>query len=135
MVHGDLRSTEQRAIDEFEKRITDIAREEAERAGFQMKVEDVEEKLPAAQLAGNRESFTVRMSEAVHLAMGFENVTVTPTASNNANVALLAGLNAISTGAGPCGGDHSLAEWCEIEPFYRGVKKTILLITALAGSQ
>lgn len=131
----DLRSTEQRAIDEFEKRITDIAREEAERAGFQMKVEDVEEKLPAAQLAGNRDSFTVRMSEAVHRAMGFENVTVTPTASNNANVALLAGLNAISTGAGPCGGDHSLSEWCEIEPFYRGVKKTILLITALAGNQ
>ena len=131
----DLRSTDQKAIDEFEKRITDIVREEAERAGMQMKVEDVEEKLPAAQLAGNRDSFTVRMSEAVHRAMGFENVTLTPTASNNANVALLAGLNAISTGAGPCGGDHSLSEWCEIEPFYRGVKKTILLITALAGVQ
>ena len=129
----DLRSTDQRAIDDFEKRITSICREEAERAGFQMKVEDVEAKLPAAQLAGNRDSFTVRMSEAVHRAMGFENVTVTPTASNNANVALLAGLNAISTGAGPCGGDHSLAEWCEIEPFYRGVKKTILLMAALAG--
>ncbi len=131
----DLRSTDQTAIDEFEKRITAICREEAERAGFQLKVEDVEAKLPAAQLAGNRESFTVRMGEAVHRAMGFENVTVSPTASNNANVALLAGLNAMSTGAGPCGGDHSLGEWCEIEPFYRGVQKTILLITALAGTQ
>jgi len=57
---------------------------------------------------------------------------VTATASNNANVAWLAGLNAISTGAGPCGGDHSLGEWCEIEPFYRGIKKTILLEVALA---
>ena len=131
----DLRSTDQKAIDEFEKRITDICREEADRAGLQLKVEDVEEKLPAAQLAGNRESFTVRMAEAVHRAMGFENVTVSPTASNNANVALLAGINAMSTGAGPCGGDHSLGEWCEIEPFYRGVKKTILLIAALAGVQ
>jgi len=129
----DLRSTDQKAIDDFEKRITDICREEAERAGFQLKVEDVEEKLPAAQLVGNRDSFAVRMGEAVHRAMGFDNVTVTATASNNANVALLAGLNAMSTGAGPCGGDHSLREWCEIEPFYRGVKKTILLMTALAG--
>ena len=98
-----------------------------------MKVEDVEEKLPAAQLPGNRDSFVVRMGEAVHRAMGFENVTVSPTGSNNSNVALLAGLNAMSTGAGPCGGDHSLAEWCEIEPYYRGVKKTVLLATALAG--
>jgi acetylornithine deacetylase/succinyl-diaminopimelate desuccinylase-like protein len=129
----DLRSTDQKAIDEFEKRITDICREEAERAGVQLKIEDVEEKLPAAQLAGNRDSFTVRMGEAVHRAMGFDNVTVTATASNNANVALLAGLSAMSTGAGPCGGDHSLGEWCEIEPFYRGVKKTILLMAALAG--
>jgi tripeptide aminopeptidase len=129
----DLRSTDQKAIDDFEKRITDICREEAERAGFQLKVEAVEEKLPAAQLAGNRESFVVRMGEAVHRAMGFENVTVSATGSNNSNVALLAGLNAMSTGAGPCGGDHSLAEWCEIEPFYRGVKKTVLLMSALAG--
>src|SRR5262249_50857958 len=122
----DLRSTDQKAIDDFEKRITDIAREEAERAGMLMRVEDVEEKLPAAQVPGNRESFTVRMGEAVHRAVGFENVVVSPTASNNANVALLAGINAISTGAGPCGGDHSLSEWCEIEPFYLGVKKTVL---------
>ena len=96
-----------------------------------VKTELPEDKLPAAQLPGNRESFTVRMSEAVHRAIGFQNVTVSPTASNNANVALLAGLNAISTGAGPCGGEHSLSEWCEIEPFYRGVKKTILLAVAL----
>ncbi|HKP86027.1 MAG TPA: M20/M25/M40 family metallo-hydrolase [Blastocatellia bacterium] len=131
----DLRSTDQKAIDEFERRIADILREEAERYGMTVKTELPEEKLPAAQIAGNRESFTVRMSEAAHRAMGFQNVTVSATASNNANVALLAGLNAISTGAGPCGGDHSLREWCEIEPFYRGIKKTILLAVALAGVQ
>lgn len=127
----DLRSTDQKAIDEYERRIADILREEAERYGMTVKTELPEDKLPAAQLPGNRESFTVRMSEAVHRAIGFQNVTVNPTASNNANVALLAGLNAISTGAGPCGGDHSLSEWCEIEPFYRGIKKTILLEAAL----
>lgn len=131
----DLRSTDQKAIDEFEQRIAEILREEAERYGMTVKTELPEEKLPAAQIPGNRESFTVRMSEAAHRAMGFQNVTVSATASNNANVALLAGLNAISTGAGPCGGDHSLKEWCEIEPFYRGVKKTILLAVSLAGVQ
>jgi hypothetical protein len=75
------------------------------------------------------------MAEAVHRAMGFENVTVSPTASNNANMALLAGLTAMSTGCGPCGGDHSLGEWCYIEPFYRGIKKLILLEVALAGNR
>jgi acetylornithine deacetylase/succinyl-diaminopimelate desuccinylase-like protein len=127
----DLRSTDQKAIDEYERRISDILREEADRYGMTVKTELPEDKLPAAQLAGNRESYTVRMGEAVHRAIGFQNVTVSPTASNNANVALLAGLNAMSTGAGPCGNEHSLSEWCEIEPFYRGVKKTILLAVAL----
>ena len=127
----DLRSTDQKAIDEYERRIADILREEADRYGMTVKTELPEDKLPAAQLAGNRESYTVRMAEAVHRAIGFQNVTVSPTASNNANVALLAGLNAMSTGAGPCGNEHSLSEWCEIEPFYRGIKKTILLEVAL----
>jgi len=128
----DLRSTDQTAIDGFERRIAAIVQEEALRFGFTVKTEDVQEKVPAAQIPGNRESFTVRMAEAVHRAMGFENVTVTPTASNNANMALLAGLTAMSTGCGPCGGDHSLGEWCYIEPFYRGIKKLILLEVALA---
>jgi tripeptide aminopeptidase len=129
----DLRSTDQKSIDDFERRIGAIVQEEASRVGMTVKTEDVEEKVRAAQIPGNRESFTVRMAEAVHLAMGFENVTVSPTASNNANMALLAGLPAISTGCAPCGGDHSLGEWCHIEPFYRGIKKLILLEVALSG--
>lgn len=127
----DLRSTDQKAIDEYERRIADILKEEADRYGMTLKTELPEAKLPAAQLPGNRESYTVRMAEAVHRAMGFQNVTVSPTASNHANVAILAGLNAMSTGAGPCGNEHSLSEWCEIEPFYRGIKKTVLLAVAL----
>jgi acetylornithine deacetylase/succinyl-diaminopimelate desuccinylase-like protein len=128
----DLRSTDQNLIDEFEQKIAAILREEADRAGMQVKTELPEEKLPAAQIPGARDSFTVRMSEAVHRAMGFENVTVGNTASNNANVALLAGLPAISTGCAPCGGDHSLGEWCQIEPIYQGIKKLILLEVALS---
>ena len=128
----DLRSTDQKLIDDFEQRIAQILREEAERVGMQVKTELPEEKLPAAQIPGARDSFTVRMAEAVHRAIGFENVTVGNTASNNANVALLAGLPAISTGSAPCGGDHSLGEWCQIEPIYRGIKKLILLEVALA---
>jgi hypothetical protein len=98
---------------------------------MQVKTELPEEKVPAAQIPGSRDSFTVRMAEAVHRAIGFENVPVGNSASNNANVALLAGLPAISTGCGPCGGDHSLGEWCQIEPLYRGIKKLILLEVAL----
>jgi acetylornithine deacetylase/succinyl-diaminopimelate desuccinylase-like protein len=130
----DLRSTDQKSIDDFEARIARIIKEEAERYGMQWRTELPEEKLPAAQIPGHRNSFIVRMAEAVHHAIGFEQVPVSATGSNNSNVALLAGLPAISTGAGPCGGDHSLGEWCEIEPFYKGIKKIILLEIALAGA-
>lgn len=128
----DLRSTDQKLIDDFEQKIAQILREEADKVGMQVRTELPEEKLPAAQIPGARDSFTVRMAEAVHRAIGFENVTVGNTASNNANVALLAGLPAISTGSAPCGGDHSLGEWCQIEPIYRGIKKLILLEAALS---
>ncbi|HXU07482.1 MAG TPA: M20/M25/M40 family metallo-hydrolase [Blastocatellia bacterium] len=127
----DLRSTDQKLIDDFEQKIAQILREEADKVGMQVKTELPEDKLPAAQIPGARDSFTVRMAEAVHRAIGFENVTVGNTASNNANVALLAGLPAISTGSAPCGGDHSLGEWCQIEPIYRGIKKLILLEVTL----
>jgi hypothetical protein len=100
---------------------------------MEAKTELVGDKLPAAQIPGNIDSFTVRMSEAVHRAIGFENVTLSPTASNNSNLALLAGIPAISTGAAPCGDSHALTEWCSIEPFYRGIKKIIMLEVALAG--
>jgi len=129
----DLRSTEQKLIDEFEGKIAAIVREEAEKLGFTVKTELVGDKLPAAQIPGNRESFTVKMSEAVHRAIGFENVPLTATASNNANVAMLAGIPAVSTGAAPCGDAHAMTEWCWIEPFYRGIKKTLLIQVALAG--
>jgi hypothetical protein len=48
---------------------------------------------------------------------------------------LLAGISSISTGAGPCDGAHSLAENCEIEALYKGIKKVMLLEVALAGVQ
>lgn len=127
----DLRSTDQKRIDELEQKIAQILREEAERVGMTVKTELPEEKVPAAQIAGSRESLIVRMAEAVHRAIGFENVPIGNSASNNANIALLAGLPAISTGCAPCGGDHSLGEWCQIEPIYRGIKKLILLEVAL----
>jgi tripeptide aminopeptidase len=130
----DLRSTDQKSINNFEILITQIVKEEADRVGMQYRIELPEEKLPAAQIPGHRNSFVVRMAEAVHRAIGFESVPVGATGSNNSNVALLAGLPAISTGAAPCGGDHSLGEWCEIEPFYKGIKKIVLLEVALAGA-
>ena len=129
----DLRSTDQAVLQAFELKIAAIVAEEADRAGMQSRTELVVEKLPAAQVPGMRGSFTVRMSEAVHRAVGFDNIRLTNTASNNANIALLTGIPAISTGTAPCDNEHALTEWCWIEPFYGGIKKLILLEVALAG--
>jgi hypothetical protein len=72
------------------------------------------------------------MSEAVHRAMGF-NPPIGNAGSNNSSAALLQGITSISTGAGPCSDSHALTENCEIEPFYKGTKKILLMAIALAG--
>src|SRR5438309_11613927 len=87
-----------------------------------------------AVIPGHRESYLVRLSEAVHRVMGFDP-PITNTGSNNSSAALREGISSISTGAGPCDGAHSLAENCEIEPLYKGIKKVLLLELALAGVQ
>jgi tripeptide aminopeptidase len=128
----DLRSTSNEVIAELETEIGAILREEATRAGMTVKT-DVISASPAALIPGHRDSPLVRMAEAVHLGMGFINPPITETGSNNSSAALRAGIPSISTGAGPCGDSHALTEWCEIEPFYRGTKKIILLELMLAG--
>jgi tripeptide aminopeptidase len=75
----------------------------------------------------------VQTAEQVHLAVGFEDPPITPTASNNANIALLAGLPAISTGMAPCEDSHALTESCQVEPLFLGIKKVMLLAIAMAG--
>lgn len=127
----DLRSTSNDVIADLERKIAAIIAEEAARVGMQSRTELLSD-TPAAQIPRLRQSPMVLTAEAVHLAMGFENPPITPTASNNANAALLAGLPAISTGAAPCGDAHALTEWCEIEPIYKGIKKVIALAVALA---
>lgn len=129
----DLRSTSNDVIADLEKQIKTILDEEAARVGMTVKTEAMSA-TPAASIPGHRESYLVRMSEAVHRVMGFDP-PITNAGSNNGNIALLAGISSISTGAGPCDGSHSLAENCEIEPFYKGIKKTLLLEVALAGAQ
>ncbi|HEV8589315.1 MAG TPA: M20/M25/M40 family metallo-hydrolase, partial [Pyrinomonadaceae bacterium] len=127
----DLRSTSNDVLADLEKQIATILDEEAARVGMTVKT-DVISRSPAAVIPGHRYSYLVRMAEAVHRVMGFEP-PITNAGSNNSSVALLAGISSISTGAGPCDGAHSLAENCEIEPFYKGIKKTLLLELALAG--
>jgi tripeptide aminopeptidase len=127
----DLRSTSNEVLADLEKQIARILDEEAARAGMTAKT-DVISKSPASSIPGHRESYLVRMAEAVHRVMGFDP-PITNAGSNNGNIALLAGISAISTGAGPCDGSHSLAENCEIEPLYKGIKKVLLLEAALAG--
>ena len=127
----DLRSTSNEVLADLEKQMAKILDEEAARAGMTAKT-DVISKSPASSIPGHRESYLVRLAEAVHRVMGFDP-PITNAGSNNGNIALLAGISAISTGAGPCDGSHSLAENCEIEPLYQGIKKVMLLEAALAG--
>jgi tripeptide aminopeptidase len=127
----DLRSTSNEVIADLEKQIKTILDEEAARVGMSVKTDAISA-TPAASIPGHRESYLVRMAEAVHRVMGFDP-PITNAGSNNGNIALLAGISSISTGAGPCDGSHSLAENCEIEPFYKGIKKTLLLELSLAG--
>ena len=127
----DLRSTSQEVIADLEKKIAAIVKEEAERERMTVRTELISA-TPAAQIPGHRESFLVKTAEAVHYAMGFRP-SISLSGSNNGNVALLAGIPAISTGAGPCSNSHALTENCEIEPLYKGIQKVILLLVATAG--
>ena len=127
----DLRSTSNEVLADLEKQIKTILDEEAARVGMTVKT-DVISKSPAAVIPGHRESYLVRMAEAVHRVMGFDP-PIGDSGSNNSSPALLAGVSSISTGAGPCENTHSLAENCEIAPFYNGIKKILLLELALAG--
>ncbi len=127
----DLRSTSNEVISDLEKKIAAIVKEEAERERMTARTE-LMSSTPAAQIPGHRESTLVKTTEAVHYAMGFKP-SITISGSNNGNVALLAGIPAISTGAGPCSNSHALTENCEIEPLYKGIQKVILLLVATAG--
>ena len=127
----DLRSTNNEVVDDLEKKIDVILEEEAKRAGMKFKTEVISSS-PAAVIPGHRDSQLVKIAEAVHRAMGFDP-PITPTGSNNSSAALLVGIPSISTGAGPCSDSHALTENCEIEPFYKGIKKILLLELALAG--
>jgi acetylornithine deacetylase/succinyl-diaminopimelate desuccinylase-like protein len=127
----DLRSTSDEVIADLDQKIAKILLEEAERANVQLKT-DIISASPAAILPGNRDSHLVRISEAVHVAMGFADPPITDTGSNNSSAALRAGISSISTGAGPCSNSHALTESCEIEPFYKGIKKIIAMELALA---
>src|SRR3989442_1364654 len=129
----DLRSTSNEVIADLEKQIQIILNEEAARVGMTVKT-DVIGASPAAFIPGHRESYLVRISEAVHRVMGFDP-PIGNAGSNNSSAALLAGISSISTGAGPCEGAHSLAENCEIEPLYTGIKKVVLLAVWLTGLQ
>jgi len=126
----DLRSTSNEVIADLEKKIAAIVAEEAAREKVTVRTEKLSS-TPAAQIPGHRESRLVKTAEAVHYALGFQP-QITITGSNNGNVALLAGIPAISTGAADCGDSHALTEYCETESIYRGIKKVILLAAATA---
>jgi acetylornithine deacetylase/succinyl-diaminopimelate desuccinylase-like protein len=126
----DLRSTSNEVIADLEQKINAILKEEAEREKLIIRTERISA-TPSSQIPGHRDSPLVKTAEAVHRAFGFEpNISLT--GSNNGNVALLAGIPAISMGAAPCSDAHALTENCEIEPFYKGIEKVLLLGVATA---
>jgi tripeptide aminopeptidase len=129
----DLRSTSDKVALDLDKKIIRIAEEEARRAGMKLRV-DADPFEPAAQLPGHRNSPLVLSAEALHRAMEFKT-EIGDSGSNHANVAILKGIPAISTGVSPCRATHSLAESAEIEPFYRGTKKVLALLLMLAEVQ
>ena len=69
--------------------------------------------------------------EAVYRAFGFDP-EITDTASNHTSAALRAGIPAAGMGTAPCEGSHGLNENCEIEPIFKGIKRMIVLATALS---
>src|SRR5256714_3503022 len=127
----DLRSTSNDVIADLEKQIKTILDEEAARVGLTVKTDTISD-TPAASIPGHRDSYLVRLAEAVHRVMGFDP-PITNAGSNDSSAALLQGISSISTGAGPCSDSHALTENCEIEPLYKGIKKILLLELALAG--
>lgn len=128
----DLRSTDNEVMARLEKQIEEILREEARMSGLTWTTEVIS-KAPAAQIPGHRASPLVLRTEAVYRAMGFTNPWITPTASNHSSAALRKGISSVSTGTAPCGDAHAPTEWCEIEPFYRGIRKLILMGLAMTG--
>ena len=126
----DLRSTSNDVIADLDKKIAAILKEEADRERMTVRTERISS-TPAAQIPGHRESLLVKTAEAVHYAMGFQP-SIGIAGSNNGNIALLAGLSAISTGAADCGDAHALTEWCDPGTIYKGIEKTILLGVAMA---
>ena len=128
----DIRSVRHDVMLDLERRATRIAEEEARRVGMTFRREDTSRRAPS-MLPGHREGPLVRTAEAVYEVLGFTNPPISPTATNHVNAVLEAGVSGISTGTTPCRESHSLTESCEIEPFYRGIRKILLLAVAMAG--
>lgn len=126
----DLRSTDQAELKRLDQVIQQIVTEEATRVGMTMKrdVVSIEE---VASLPGHRNSPMVAIAEGVYRAFGF-NPEITNTAANHTSAALRAGVPAIGMGTAPCESSHALAENCEIEPIFTGIKRTIALGVALS---
>jgi tripeptide aminopeptidase len=128
----DIRSVRNEVMTDLERRAVTIAEEEARRVGMTFRSEEISRRA-ASSIPGHREGRLVKTAEAVYEVLGFENPPITPTATNHVNVALAEGISGISTGTTPCRESHAVTESCEIEPFYRGIRKLVLLALAMAG--
>jgi tripeptide aminopeptidase len=126
----DLRSNDEPTLQRLDAEVQRIVREEAERAGMTMR-RDVDSTEEVASLPGHRNSEMVQTVEAIYRAFGFDP-EITDTASNHTSAALRAGIPATGMGTAPCEGSHGLSENCEIEPIFKGIKRLVVLATALS---
>lgn len=126
----DLRSTVPADLQSLDAAIQRIVEEEAKRVGMTSR-RDVVSTEEVASLPGHRNSEMVAIAEAVFRAFGF-TPEITDTAANHTSAALRAGIPAVGMGTAPCEGAHALHENCEIEPFFKGIKRTLALAVALS---
>lgn len=129
----DIRSNDAATLERLNRLVAKIVDEEARRAGMTTKQELVSHE-KVASLPGHRHSEMVKTTEAVFRAFGFDP-EISNMASNHTSAALLAGVPAIGTGSGICERTHSLAESCDVDSLFNGIKRNIVLAVALTESK
>jgi acetylornithine deacetylase/succinyl-diaminopimelate desuccinylase-like protein len=116
----DLRSLNDKNLEETRRRIVEIAEDVAATEGLGFWVED-NQKGSAGLLPGARESELVRVAEESCMVLGVEP-NVSPRGSSNMNVGIRLGISSISIGGERGGGRNTAGEYANLEPVFKGVR-------------
>jgi tripeptide aminopeptidase len=130
----DLRSEELPPLQELERQVRDVLARSAAEEGHGNKTVACDIQVFGDRPAGGTaaDSPLVRAAEAATRAIGRMPELVS--SSTDANVAMAAGIPAISIGAGgDAGGTHTVHEWYSNENGAAGVERALLVVLAAAG--